>query len=91
MSIVEFHGGPITMRYLENKSKRELARMYMDLLAIHNSQLDMLENIALAEDCHQLQCADEELARGIRSYRSAAHSDSKPVSDDGFRHSPDNI
>jgi hypothetical protein len=34
MSIVEINGGPITVRYLERKTKWELARMYMDLLAI---------------------------------------------------------
>lgn len=30
MSIVEFHGGPITHRYLMNKSKHDLARMVLD-------------------------------------------------------------
>lgn len=32
MSIVEFNGGPITHRYLMNKSKHDLSTMYMDLL-----------------------------------------------------------
>ena len=34
MSIVEFNGGPVTHRYLMNKTKSELASMYMDLLRI---------------------------------------------------------
>jgi len=32
VSIIEFHGGPITHRYLMNRSKADLARMYMQLL-----------------------------------------------------------
>lgn len=32
MSIFEVHGGPITHRYLMNKTKYELASMYMRLL-----------------------------------------------------------
>lgn len=36
MSIIEFSGGPITYRYLERKSKSDLAHMYMDLLCIND-------------------------------------------------------
>ncbi len=32
MAVFEIHGGPITHRYLMNKSKHDLARMYMELL-----------------------------------------------------------
>ena len=38
MSIVEYHGGPITHHYLMKKSKSELASMYMDLLKIRDQQ-----------------------------------------------------
>lgn len=34
MSIIEMNSGPITMRYLERKTKHDLARMYMDLLSV---------------------------------------------------------
>ena len=32
MSIIELRGGPVTHRYLMNKRKDDLARMYLDLL-----------------------------------------------------------
>lgn len=32
MAIIEFHGGPVTHKYLMGKTKWELASMYMDLL-----------------------------------------------------------
>lgn len=34
MSRVEFRGGPVTHSYLMNKSKHDLARMYMELLDV---------------------------------------------------------
>lgn len=34
MSIVEFRGGPVTHRYLMNKTKYDLARLYMELLSV---------------------------------------------------------
>lgn len=38
MSVFEIHGGPITHRYLMNKSKFDLASMYMELLAVRNRE-----------------------------------------------------
>lgn len=38
MAIVEFHGGTITHRYLMNKSKHDLARMYMELLRVREDE-----------------------------------------------------
>jgi len=34
VSRVEFRGGPVTHSYLMNKSKYDLARMYMELLDV---------------------------------------------------------
>lgn len=34
MTVVEYRGGPVTHRYLMNKSKHDLARLYMELLRI---------------------------------------------------------
>jgi len=39
MAIVEYHGGPITHRYLMNKTKHDLASMYMELLRIRERDL----------------------------------------------------
>ena len=60
MSIVEFKGGPITVRYLERKRKSELARMYMDLLKEFERLQRHLEgvrteNAALAADLRNLR------------------------------------
>ena len=38
MAIVEFHGGRITHKYLMNKTKWELARMYLELLELYEAQ-----------------------------------------------------
>ena len=39
MAIFEVHGGPITYRYLVNKTKHDLARMYLELLEDRNRLL----------------------------------------------------
>lgn len=45
MSIVEYHGGTITHRYLMNKSKTDLANMYLELLRIRNRDLQVACNL----------------------------------------------
>lgn len=38
MAIIEFNGGPITHKYLMNKTKWELASMYMELLRLYEKE-----------------------------------------------------
>lgn len=42
MSIIEIRGGPITHRYLMNKSKNDIARMYLDHLRVANNHIGNL-------------------------------------------------
>ena len=37
MGIIEFYGGRITHKYLMNKTKYDLARMYLELLELYEA------------------------------------------------------
>lgn len=48
MAVFEIHGGPITHRYLMNKSKHDLARMYMELMAARNRENEQRDRLIAA-------------------------------------------
>jgi len=53
MAIIEFNGGPITHRYLMNKTKNDLARMYMELLNVREKEIT--ERDALRAEVERLR------------------------------------